>query len=85
LKPIRYTRHARSRVQQHHIDETGVISALESPEQLLPSVKSRYNALKKIGTGIIRVTFIEETDHSLVITVSPRKCFQEEKQDENRR
>ncbi|OGO33202.1 MAG: hypothetical protein A2Z29_08815 [Chloroflexi bacterium RBG_16_56_11] len=79
MKNVLYTRHARSRMRQHHISETSVVSALEIPEQLLPSIKNRYNALKKVTEGtIIRVTFVEETDHILVITVSPRKHFQKE-------
>ena len=76
MKPIRYTHHARSRMHQHRISEESVISTLTEPDQLLPSIKSRYNALKQIGNRIIRVTFLEEAEHMLVITVSPRKHFQ---------
>ena len=74
-KPIHYTRHARSRMRQHHIEEENVALAIREPDQLLPSIKSRYNALKQIGHRIIRVTFLEEAEHTLVITVSPRKHF----------
>ena len=76
LKPVRYTRHARSRMRQHQISEESVISTLTEPDQLLPSIKSRYNALKQLGNRIIRVTFLEEAEHILVITVSPRRHFQ---------
>jgi hypothetical protein len=71
-------------MRQHHISDESVVSALENPDQLLPGVESRYNALKRVSAGIIRVTYLEESDNLLVITVSPRKRFQEEKQDENR-
>jgi hypothetical protein len=66
-------------MRQHRLDEAVVISILEQPDQLLPSAKNRYNALKRVNGGIIRVTFVEEADKILVITVSPRKHFQEEK------
>jgi hypothetical protein len=66
-------------MRQHRINEANIISTLENPDQLLPSVKNRYNAFKRVTSGIIRVTFIEEADNLLVVTVSPRKRFQEEK------
>jgi len=65
-------------MRQHRINEESVLSALEKPDQLLPGVKNRYNALKKVDAGIIRVTFVEEADDMLVITVSPRKHFEGE-------
>jgi hypothetical protein len=83
IKPIHYTRHARSRMRQHRIEEESVSLAIRESDQLLPSIKSRYNALKHIGNRIIRVTFLEEAEHILIITVSPRKHFQGER-DENR-
>lgn len=52
-----------------------VISTLKEPDQLLSSIKGRYNALKKISAKVIRVTFLEEADRILVVTVSPRKHF----------
>jgi len=75
IKPIRYTRHARSRMRQHRINEESVVSTLREPDQLLSSIKGRYNALKKISTKVIRVTFLEEANRILVVTVSPRKHF----------
>ena len=38
--------------------------------------KSRYNALRQTGNRIIQVTFLEEAEHTLVITVSVRRHFQ---------
>lgn len=38
-----------------------------------PSVKGRQNAYKFIGDRYLRVTFKEELDHILVITVTVRK------------
>ena len=76
IKPIRYTRHTRSRMRQHHIDEESVALAVREPDQLLSSIKSRYNALKRIDDRIIRVTFLEQAEHILAITVSPRRHFQ---------
>ena len=76
IRPVWYTRHARSRMRQHQISEESVISTLREPDELLPGIKSRYNALKQIGDRIIRVTFLEEAEHILIITVSPRRHFQ---------
>ena len=76
MKPVRYTRHAISRMRQHLISEESVVLTIGEPDQLLPSIKNRYNALKRMANKIIRVTFIEEVDRILVITVSPRKHFQ---------
>ncbi len=76
IKPVRFTRHARSRMHQHHIDEESVALAIREPDKLLPSIKGRYNAFKETANRIIRVTFIEEADRILVITVSPRRHFQ---------
>jgi uncharacterized sporulation protein YeaH/YhbH (DUF444 family) len=76
MKPIHYTRHARSRMRQHRISEEDVALTIKEPEQLLPSIKNRYNALRRISNKIIRVTFIEEDYAIIIITVSPRKHFQ---------
>ena len=63
-------------MRQHHIDEEIVGLTIRQPDQLLPGIKSRYNALKQIGDRIIRVTFLEQAEHILAITVSPRRHFQ---------
>ena len=75
-KPVHYTRHARSRMRQHYISEESVNLTIREPDQLLPSIKNRYNALKRTANRIIRVTFTEEAARILVITVSPRRHFQ---------
>jgi uncharacterized protein YuzE len=61
-KPVHYTRHARSRMRQHRISEESVILTIGEPDQLLSSIKGRYNALKRIAHRVIRVTFREEAD-----------------------
>lgn len=75
-KAIYYTHHARSRMRQHRNSKESVVLAIGEPDQLLPSIKNRYNALKRMDNIIIRVTFVEEVERILVITVSPRKHFQ---------
>jgi len=47
--------------------------ALREPEYTAPSVKERINAFKFAGNRYLRVTFKEESDHFLVITVTIRK------------
>jgi len=72
-KPVHYARHARSRMRQHHISEESVNLTIREPDQLLSSIKGRYNAFKRTANRVIRVTFTEEADRILVITVSPRR------------
>ena len=47
-----------------------VMAALDYTE---PSVKGRTNAFHFINDRYLRITFREETDHILVITVTVRK------------
>lgn len=70
-------------MRQHRISEESVVLTIGEPDQLLPGIRNRYNALKRMANKIIRVTFVEEVDRIVVITVSPRRHSQEE-QNENR-
>jgi len=50
-----------------------VESVIRDQELLLPSVKDRMNAFRWLNGRYLRVTFKEETDAILVITVAVRK------------
>jgi hypothetical protein len=76
IKLVRYTRHARNRIRQHQITEEDVGSTVKEPDQLLPSIKSRYTALKQVSNRIIRVTFLEEVNHILVIIEERVKSYE---------
>jgi hypothetical protein len=42
-------------MRQHQISEESVVLAIEKPDELLPSTKNRYNALKRMENKIIRL------------------------------
>ena len=68
MKPIYYDRHARRRMRERGITPEDVAETLRTPDRVEPSIKGRFNAFRRIGGRLIRVTFREETDHLLVIT-----------------
>lgn len=69
MKPIRFDRHARRRMLQRAITPEEVEAVLRQPERIEPSVKERQNAFGPGLKGIVRVTFRETADETLVITV----------------
>ncbi len=52
-------------------DETEFV--IKDPDSIEQSVKGRTNAFKFLNGRYLRVTFKEENDHILVITVTIRK------------
>jgi len=73
MKLIKYDRHARRRMKDRHVIANEVKSAIEDADFLEQSIKGRLNAFKFINGRYLRVTFKEEPDHILVITVTIRK------------
>lgn len=73
MKPIRYDRHARRRMKEREVTEEEAEIAIKEPDLAEPTVKGRRNAYKFIGGRFLRVTYKEEYDHILVITVTMRK------------
>jgi len=73
MKLIKYDRHARRRMKDRHVIDDEVKSAIEDADFLEQSIKGRLNAFKFINGRYLRVTFKEEPDHILVITVTIRK------------
>jgi hypothetical protein len=73
MKPIRYDRHARRRMKERGVTEEEAEMTINNPEHMESSIKGRKNAYKFIGYRFLRVTFREENDHILVITVTLRK------------
>ncbi len=73
MKPIKHARHARRRMKEREITEEEIALTINSPDYVEPSVKKRKNAYKFIGNRFLRVTYKEESDHILVITVTVRK------------
>lgn len=73
MKPVRYTRHARRVVRFWRIQEEDVLATLQNPDKVVPTEKMRHNAIKQFGERYLRVTYTEEQDSILVVTVTPRK------------
>jgi hypothetical protein len=73
MKPIVYDRHARRRMKDRAVTEEEAESAIAGPDSLLPSVKGRMNAFKYLNGRYLRITFKEEKEQFLVITVTIRK------------
>ncbi len=73
MKSIRYDRHAKRRMKEREVAEEEAEMAINNPDDIEPSIKGRKNAYKFIGNRFLRVTFKEETENILVITVTIRK------------
>ena len=73
MKPIRYDRHARKRMKDREVSEDEAEFVIKNPDACKPSIKGRINAFKFVNGRYLRVTFKEESDHILVITVTIRK------------
>lgn len=73
VKKVRFHRHAKRRMKEREVTPDEVENALREPDLVKPSVKGRCNAFKFVNGRFVRVTYKEETDHLLVITVVMRK------------
>ena len=73
MKPIRYDRHAKRRMKDRHVTEADVELAIENADSLEQSIKGRINAFRFLNGRYLRVTFREEPDQILVITVTIKK------------
>lgn len=73
MKSVRYDRHARGRMKERGVTEGEADTAIREPDYTEQSVKGRTNAYKFIGGRFLRVTFKEEAEDILVITVTIRK------------
>ncbi len=73
MKPIKYDRHAKRRMEERGVTEEEAEITIKEPEHLKASIKGRQNAYRFIGGRFLRVTFKEEVNHILVITVTVRR------------
>lgn len=73
MKPIRYDRHARKRMKDREVSEDEIEFVIKNPDSCEPSIKGRMNAFKFVNGRYLRVTFKEEMDRILVITVTIKK------------
>lgn len=77
MKVIYLSRHARRRMLLYDISLRQVEKTIQEPEKVVPSIKERYNAYRHIGERFLRVTFKEEEQRYIFVTVTPRKRFEE--------
>lgn len=74
----RFTRHARHRMRLYRLTDDEVINALTQPDRLTPTGHGEQHAWKQIPTGWLRITFAEEHQDEVVITVTIRRHGLEE-------
>ncbi|MBI5328928.1 MAG: DUF4258 domain-containing protein [Deltaproteobacteria bacterium] len=73
MKPIKYARHAKNRMRWHKISEEEVVSVLQSPDFLEPSIEGRFNAWRKASDKFLRVTYKEDAEKYFVVTAGKKK------------
>jgi hypothetical protein len=73
MKPIKYARHAKNRMRWHKISEEEVVSALQTPDFLEPSIEGRFNAWVKASDKFLRVTYKEDAEKYFVVTAVKKK------------
>jgi len=73
MKPIKYDRHAKRRMEERGVTEEEGEITIKEPEHSKASIKGRQNAYRFIGGRFLRVTFKEELNNILVITVTVRR------------
>jgi len=75
---IRFTRHARNRMRLYDLTEIDVTEALSQPDRLTPTSHGEQHAWQHIPRGWLRVTYVEEHQTVVVITVTVRRRGPEE-------
>jgi hypothetical protein len=73
MKPFIYDRHAKRRMRERKVTEAEVELVLKNPDFFGKSIKERINVFKFLNGRYLRVTFKEEPDYFLVVTVVVRK------------
>jgi hypothetical protein len=66
---IYFSRHAKRQMKWRKISEKEVEETLISPEKTEDSIKGRKNAFRHVGKKWLKVTFIQEIDQLVIITV----------------
>jgi hypothetical protein len=60
-------------MHERNVTESEIEAVMAATEYIELSVKGRMNAFHFINDRYLRITFREETDHILIITVTIRK------------
>jgi len=64
------TRHARNRMRLWHLTEADVMRILTQPDRVKPSRRGRQHAWQQTARGWLRVTYAEEGETRVVVTVT---------------
>lgn len=72
MLPLHFVRHARNRLRYWKLSHEEIEKALSEPDKITPSRSGRSNAWKLVDAGWLRVTFIDEVDRRVIITVTVR-------------
>jgi hypothetical protein len=72
-QPVHFIRHARNRLRRLKLDQHTVIGWLVAPEVVTPSDAGRLNAWKHTERGWFRITYQQESQGLVVITVTHRR------------
>lgn len=67
-KEVKYSRHAHRRMRWRKILPEEVISVVQDPDRVEPTIRGRLNAFKTVSGRLIKVTYREFEDHLLIIT-----------------
>lgn len=73
MKPIRFDRHAKKRMKERNVFEAEVLLAMNRPDFTEESIKSRKNIYKYMNGRFLRITYKEDSEEILIITVVVRK------------
>ena len=69
MKSIYFTRHARRRMKWRNISEEEVKETIARPEKIEGLSEQKINAFKSMGKELIRVTYLEQNNRIVVISV----------------
>ena len=69
MMQIKYTRHARRRMRWRKISELEVEQTLKNPDKIDFQQEGRKNAFKRLGLRYIRVTYCEQGNSQVIISV----------------
>lgn len=67
-KPIFYTRHAKSRMRWRSISKEDIKMVLAAPQKKESLRNNRHHYFRQIGSKLIRVTFVEESEKFVIIS-----------------
>lgn len=69
MEKIYFSRHAKRQMKWRKISEEEVKNTISSPEKTEDSIKGRRNAYKHINQKWIKVTFKDDYDKIIIVTV----------------